>query len=145
MKEKRGYASRFSQVLQLAGSYWGWLPGRGGTGRKAFNGGDSVVRGGGGEGGLSAFFVFFLEDGGEGGCGVLDLFWGGGAVFLGAGGAGFSGEGCGGGFLSGAIGYVLGGVLALDAKARGGGDGICAGTEEEEFPSIFFGLMADAL
>lgn len=59
------------------------------------------------------------------------------AGFLGAGGVG-----------AGEVFYVGlegGGVVAVDADAGGGGDGILVGAEEEEFPLIDVGLVADAL
>lgn len=60
--------------------------------------------------------------------------------FHGAACEGFAGEASHGGVCR-----VVGGVCCVNAHFRGGGDGVFAGTEEEEFPLGFLGLVLDAL
>ena len=94
---------------------------------------------------LPPFLVFLADDVFKGCIGVVELFVCGVAGFFGAGGEGLAGEAGHGGFLAGGVGHVVGGVGGMDVHPRSSGDGVLTGTEEEELPGVFLGLVADAL
>ena len=75
---------------------------------------------------MAALLVFFAEDLGHGGFGVVELFGGGEAGFFGAGGENLAGDARHGGMLPGIVGGEGGDLGVMDAHAGGGGDGVLA-------------------